>query len=123
MAHGRVARAGAALHVPLDTRMRAAAGGRLAAGAQRVLVALEHLTSYEGMGMAQISCAGSCSCEPQLVDGHRVDAHRNVSVFQQHTFGVLGASAACSLLFFVPNRTSSGGHKFKLRTITVTPSE
>ena len=47
------------------------------------------------------------------------DAHRNVSVFLQHSFELHGASQQCELQLQVQPETSSGGYKFKVRTITL----
>mmetsp|Transcript_20457 Transcript_20457/g.46850 ORF Transcript_20457/g.46850 Transcript_20457/m.46850 type:complete len:102 (+) Transcript_20457:1-306(+) len=85
-----------------------------------VEASIEHLTSYEGMGRVAVHCVGGCSCAPQTIDAHRVDAHRNVSVFLQHTFNISGGSPTCGVQLQVLNATSSGGYKFKVRTITLT---
>ena len=120
---------GATLHATLDTRMSrpadAASAGKLtgvnATSSSDALVtaSIEHLVSYEGMGAAAVRCVGGCSCDEQRIDAHRVDAHRNVSVYLQHTFTLRGASAECGLQLQVLQRTSSGAHKFKVRTITL----
>ena len=63
-------------------------------------VSLEHLVSYEHMGIATVRCVGSCSCAVQIINAHRTDAHRNVSVFLQHAFDMsysLPATAAASV--------------------------
>jgi len=48
-----------------------------------VRVMVEYLTSYEGMGRVYLRCAAGCACAPTILDAHRTDAHRNVSVFLQ----------------------------------------
>lgn len=80
---------GATLHFPVDTRLRAGASSSVAAASAAggagdfVRVSIEHLTSYENMGIASVRCVGGCSCVTQRVNAHRTDAHRNVSVFLQ----------------------------------------
>ena len=81
---------------------------------------IEHLTSYEHMGIATLRCVGRCACVTQRIDAHKTDAHRNVSVFLQHSFMLFGATADCALQIQIPPETSSGGHKFKVRTVTIT---
>lgn len=134
---------GATLHARLDTRMNHW-GSRDQVGAvvswefccvirmhhseatraqttpEVVKASIEHLTSYEGMGRAMIRCVDGCACEPQTIDAHRVDAHRNVSVFLQHTLTITGGSPTCGVQLQVLNESSSGGFKFKVRTITLT---
>ena len=71
------------------------------------------------MGVVSVRCVSGCSCDMQRIDAHRVDAHRNVSVFLQHSFELRGAGARCELQLQVLPETSSGGHKFKVRTVTL----
>ena len=59
------------------------------------------------------------SLATQRVDAHKTDAHRNVSVFLQHSFEMVGGSEQCALQLQVLPETSSGGHKFKVRTVTL----
>ena len=77
----------------------------------------------------------TASEDATLIDAHRTNDIRNVSIFVAHTFAVRtlrqrgGATpvappappAACEFLLTLLERTSSGAHKFKVRSITVTP--
>ena len=104
---------------------------------------LEHLVSYEGMGVARLECVSGCECETQRIDAHRINQMRNVSVFEAHTFSARAPHAAphtaphtvphqhrthprrattppCEIRLTLLRQTSSGGHKFKVRTLTVT---
>ena len=90
-------------------------------------IQIEHLVSYVGMGIGRLECFGGCECEPQLIDAHKTNEIRNVSVFESHSFvaravqsaGQGGAPAPCELVTTVLRRTSSGSHKLKFRSITV----
>ena len=100
-------------------------------GASLAEVHVEHLTSYEGMGMVQLDCAEGCACASQTIDAHTVaNDLRNVSVYETYTFTARRTSAAgrgrhtsralpCELLFTLLNRSNSDGTKFKLRSLTV----
>ena len=120
---------GATLHFPIDTRVATSAASGAASSAtlssvassSSVVVRIEHLVSYENMGVATVRCVGKCVCELQRIDAHRTDAHRNVSVFLQHSFALRGSydAADCALQLQVQPETSSGGHKFKVRTVTL----
>lgn len=105
---------GATLHFAVDSRMSVRGGM-----ASVVTVNIEHLVSYESMGIATVRCVGGCSCATQRIDAHRTDAHRNVSVFLQHSFELRGTSDKCGLQLQVLPETSSGGYKFKVRTVTL----
>ena len=96
-------------------------------------IALQHLTSYEGMGMARLECVGECACEPQTVDAHKTNDIRNVSVFEDHRFEVRAVRATvrrqrqsgealawtCNVAITLLPQTRSGKHKFKVRAIEV----
>ena len=110
---------GATLHFPVDSRMASAGAALSGVNASRLVVRIEHLTSYELMGTVSIRCIGQCACATQTVNAHRTDAHRNVSVFLQHSFEMFGASEQCALQLQVLPQTTSGGHKFKVRTVTL----
>jgi len=110
---------GAVLEVSVDTRVTPDGQADRKA---RIAVGLEHLTSYENMGKVVISCSGHCSCEPHSVDAHRTSMVRNESVFARHYFDVLGAHVQCLLRIVVHNSTSSGGFKFKVRSLTLAPA-
>lgn len=112
----------ATIELPLDTRLDAAAGtgGGAPSAATAVRVTLGYLTSYAGgMGRAQVSCHRGCTCALSTIDGHRVDADRNVSVFVPHQLQVHGAAASCVVRVRVLEQSSTLGHKFKLSTVNV----
>ena len=86
------------------------------------LVQLTYLTSYNQMGIAEVTCEGGCSCAAQRVDAHQTSPTRNVSVVRTSSFEV-SAAAACVLRFVVLEESSSGGgHKWKLTQVAVTPT-
>ena len=116
---------GATLRVRID--------GWNVADSPRAEIALQHLTSHEGMGAARLECVGECACEPQTVDAHRTNGIRNVSVFEDHRFEVrairatvrrqrqIGEALAwtCDVAITLLPQTRSGKHKFKVRAIEV----
>ena len=72
------------------------------------------------MGVARLSCAGGCACPAHDIDAHQPEGEqgRRVSVFQEHAFeAAVVAEPACELLLVLQNRTSSLGHKFKMRGV------
>ena len=84
---------------------------------------LSYLSSYEGMGMARLTCCCSCTCAPTLIDAHRgaEASPRDVSVWedQRVQFSIpTQAESYCDLLLTVENRTRSSGHKFKMKGVT-----
>jgi hypothetical protein len=73
--------------------------------------------------VVSIQCFDGCECRSTRIDAHNLDIVN--SVFVEHPLrlrlGVRGdIQRACGLELVVLNLTSSGGHKFKLRSITVT---
>ena len=85
-----------------------------------VTVLLEHLVSYQGMGRVLVECQAGCTCMPQVIDGHHVDPIRNTSVFVETSLAVCAvASQLCQLRITVLHDSSSGLHKFKLRSLRV----
>ena len=89
-----------------------------------VTILIEHMVSYEGMGVAAVRCGSGCVCEEQRIDAHRAGEVRDVSVFRRHSFAAhaLASGAPCELRFEVLAATSSGGHKFKVRGLTIRPT-
>ena len=68
---------------------------------------MSYLRSYEGMGVARISCAAGCECEPVLADAHVPTEH--VSVRESVAFNVT-QSPDCELLVEVaPPPEARGG--------------
>lgn len=97
---------GAVLEFPVRTRL-----DELPLAA-RARLSLRFLTSYEGMGAAQLACLPPCACEPEtaLLQGHvngsvSVEAAADVAVTQ---------AERCTLRLSVLDDTASGGHKVKL---------
>ena len=82
------------------------------------LVSVAHLTSYEQMGIARVTCEGGCACAPYTIDAHVIDPTRNVSIVREAVFRVTAASE-CVLRFTLSDVSSSGGHKWKLLRIAV----
>ena len=98
----------------------ATAAGQAAAGGVDVVVLLEHLVSYQGMGRVRVECQAGCWCKPHIIDGHRVDGIRNTSVFVFTALAVHAfALPPCQLQITVLNDSSSGLHKFKMRSLRV----
>ena len=87
--------------------------------AARLRIGLEFLVSYEQMGVATLRCRRHCACSDQRIDAHQVSAIHNESVFKQHHFIITGAHSACMMELEVASSTSSGLHKFKVRSLTV----
>ena len=109
---------GAQLWMPLDIALSRAAGSTF-------MVALLILRSYEGMGIANVRCVSGCSCASHRIDGHRTGEmydppQRNESTYKEVNFAIdlHEGSAGCLLALRVSEETSSGGHKFKIRSIT-----
>lgn len=87
---------------------------------------LGFLRSYQGMGMAVGECIAGCTCAPRIWDAHQqrrvsqtdvsklyVRHHINYTSGSHHHQRAEG-SCPCVIRLSVLNRTSSGGHKFKL---------
>ena len=89
--------------------------------ATNVTLLVEHLVSYEGMGRVGVRCGGGCSCEPHVIDAHRIDETRNSSIFVSTPVRAraLSSSQPCELRLTLLRGSSSGQHKFKLRGIAV----
>jgi hypothetical protein len=140
---------GALLHITLKMPAflagDAASDANVPSGRPRSQVAarvkLLYLVSYEHMGVALVSCADGCTCQPKEVDAHRRGFGRNVSVFLEAPIDVAferptAASseahanelwqaptrmlnARCVLTLRILPRTSSGEHRWSLSRVTV----
>lgn len=94
-------------------------------GARQPSVLLQYLRSYEGQGIARVSCAGGCSCGARDVDAHSADERTSTleDVELPLTPRVTGgggaeaAHASCLLQLRLLNATSSGEHRFKLARV------
>ncbi len=108
---------GALLEFAPDTRVQAS--GAAEDPQYKVQAGLEYLISYEGMGRSLLRCVRHCSCKEQRLDAHSTSRVHNESVFVRHFFTIRGASARCSLSLLLLNESSSGGHKFKVRSLFI----
>ena len=107
---------GAQLYLPLDVSFAAASTASL------LNIRLLHLTSYEGMGIAYLRCVAGCQCPMVRIDAHNVakDGRRNESTFKEFSFQAttFPQSQGCLLGLHLSAESSSGGHKFKVRSVT-----
>ncbi|KAG2485763.1 hypothetical protein HYH03_015477 [Edaphochlamys debaryana] len=100
---------GSTLTFRLDSRRAAGAPG------SHVSLFVHHLRSYEGMGWARFSCASGCVCGAVEVDAHITE---RVSQTYQLRLDVTPAEA-CEVRVEVLERSSSGGHRFKVSGVVV----
>ena len=84
-------------------------------------VLVMHTTSYSGWGTVHLTCVSGCACGAE----HFIDAAvmERVSVAKMYQAGNVTQHAACRLRFEVVQKTSSGGHRFKLSSLTVRVEE
>ncbi|GIM03448.1 hypothetical protein Vretimale_8227 [Volvox reticuliferus] len=81
----------------------------------RVAIWVQHLKSYEHMGVAEFRCISGCQCEP-----HQEDAHIAQRVSQLYVFRMdVTQSAACDVEVEVLPATTSGEHKFKVAGVVI----
>ena len=105
------------------------------AGARTRRITLSYLVSYEHMGIASVACFDGCTCRAVRLDAHKPSAER-ISAFVTRDLGPVSVargaapiggagwgqdeqSETCTLAVRVENETSSGEHKFKVRSVVV----
>jgi len=109
--------AGAMLEMVVDTRVTRQHARKEAL----VSAVLEHLVSYEGMGVASLTCVRNCKCAEQRVNSLVVSSVHNESVFLQHVFNISGAHPACVMrVTALGPAPGSSGAKVKLRSLILT---
>lgn len=119
---------GATIFVPVPTEWMTQDSN--AAESLSFNITMLYLISWNSMGSARIGCTDECTCADRVIDAHQTFAERNVTVFTDLTFGVRmrlrgaspspsGSDAKCGVSIVVLDETSSGGHMFKLRDMTV----
>lgn len=91
-----------------------------AAGAAAELL-LTYLSSYEGMGVARVSCTLGCSCDSLTIDAHRGErtSQRFASVYVTEKLPLRLHAERCVVDVRVDNATSSGAHKFKMSELSL----
>ena len=94
-------------------------------------VRLQYMVAAHGMGIVSVQCLTptGCACEEQRIDAH-IAANGSAAMQTSgpltavstatHQFGLRGASGECMLVARVLEASSSGGHAFKIRQLTVT---
>ena len=87
--------------------------------------------SWTSMGMVRIGCTDRCTCLDRVIDGHRNFAERNVTIYTELELKLSmqpkgdvaptppSSGASCGISVVVLEATSSGGHLFKVRDLTV----
>lgn len=109
------------LPLPTDWAMRSDRPAPSDAVAQGFNVSLHYVVSWRAMGVVRIGCTGGCACDEHELDAHTTFATRNVTIFTEHRFPVslrvAPGEARCGVQLTVLDRTSSGGHLFKLRDV------
>lgn len=83
------------------------------------IVLLTHLKSYEGMGVANVTCAAGCTCEPGRLDTQWSRRASIFSVFEQH----VSQHARCRLRVEIRDEVARGSQatqKISLTALMVT---
>ena len=76
-------------------------------------VQVRYLTSYERMGIAEVTCKGGCSCNKSLLDGH---IEQRWSVPDGKEFSVTQAK---DCILRIDARAGKGGSKVKILSVTL----
>lgn len=117
---------GATLFLTLDTRLADFASASPPNGRRRLRASLQYFAASNGlMGTVSLRCVPStgCTCEETHLDANHLlgsSGSGTVEGLNTHLFDVFGSSATCMLIIRVLNQTSSQGHAFKLRQLTLT---
>ena len=86
-------------------------------------ISVWHLTSHEHMGTVRSRCLEGCSCTVQTINSHYIESFhgRNASVYKEHRVQARVSAAArdCILELRIDEHTTSGGHKFRARDVTL----
>jgi hypothetical protein len=73
-------------------------------------VVLTILSSYQHMGMADLSCTQGCTCLPKTANGHTPKKHSVPRIIKLP----VSQHEACRVRLAISEATDSGGHKFKV---------
>jgi hypothetical protein len=84
-------------------------------GARNTSLALAYLSSYEHMGIMEVTCIEGCACASHRIDGHHTRPESQTTL---HVIEVTRAPA-CKLRFNVLGETKSGEYKVKLIGVIV----
>ena len=91
-------------------------------GGREMSLWVAYLYSYEHMGIADVSCSGSCSCATEI-DAHNTQQRVSTTGMKRLPvrFGGNGttAGAPCELAIRIKNATTSGERKFKVMGLLI----
>ena len=88
----------------------------------KATLTLAYLSSYEGMGLAHVTCEHGCDCK-----GVRIDAHRSTdftSIWEQASLPVTihgGRARACAIRMVLENRSSANVRQADSRNTRARP--
>ena len=87
-----------------------------------VTVGVRYLTSYEGMGAAELRCADGCSCATRTLTAHQPKRRESVDRVEEVAVALDGGggSARCAVALRTVDLSAAGGaSRFKLTRLTV----
>ena len=117
--------------VEIDVSVRSAGGNSVGIGGDgngerlarlvRPYVALEYLSSWTGLGRANLTCLRECECAPSLIDAHQREGPR-ASLRALHRVALttpIETLRDCVVRLTILPTSSSGEHRFKILRISV----
>ncbi len=114
--------AGSVLWIEAETNFSAAAKPDVdsATDGEALVIGVTYLSSYEHMGVFEVSCVTGCTCNATEVDGHTEQKHSVPLVVEFDVVQVPSVGGEpCVVQVLVLNRTSSGEHKAKVTQLFV----
>ncbi|GAX79370.1 hypothetical protein CEUSTIGMA_g6812.t1 [Chlamydomonas eustigma] len=86
---------------------------------ESMFLELTYLSSFEHMGMANVTCMSGCSCIPAVLDGHAPDHRIPVPRLIATRITSSVADDHCVVQVLVLGSSSSGEHKVKVTQLSV----
>ena len=84
----------------------------------KVSIQVMYLSSYEHMGVVEVTCAAGCTCPVTRIDAHSADKAAG-SPMVERLIRDVSQSLDCLLRIENKPESSSGEHKFKIFEIKV----